>query len=108
MNDKTLGVIAYLTVIGWIIAFISYRNSDKKSDFVRYHLGQSLGIILISIAISIISGVLVFIIPALSTVFYIIALAPYVFMLLGVVTALNETMRPLPLIGKYFEHRFSF
>jgi tetrahydromethanopterin S-methyltransferase subunit G len=39
-NGKQIGMIAYLIVIGLIIAFV--MNSEKKSEFAQYHIRQML------------------------------------------------------------------
>lgn len=107
MNNRTLAIVGYITIIGWVIAYLSYRKETEKSSFVRYHLTQSLGIILLSVALSIISAVLLGILPALATVFYLISLVPFILMLLGIITASNEAQRPVPVIGKLVEGKFN-
>jgi uncharacterized membrane protein len=107
MTNRTMAIVAYITIIGWVVAYLSYRKSDDKSPLVKYHLTQSIGIILFSIALSIVSGVLVGILPALATVFYLISLLPLVLMLMGIITASNEAQRPIPVIGKLVEGKFN-
>ncbi|SFM57237.1 hypothetical protein SAMN05428949_0019 [Chitinophaga sp. YR627] len=107
MTNRTMAIVAYITLIGWVVAYLSYRKSDDKSPFVQYHLSQSLGIIIFSIALSIASGILVGILPSLATLFYIISLCPFILMLLGIITASNEAQRPIPLIGKLVEGKFN-
>ena len=107
MTNRTMAIVAYITIIGWVVAYLSYRKSDDKSPLVKYHLTQSIGVILFSIALSIVSGVLVGILPALATVFYLISLSPLVLMLMGIITASNEAQRPIPLIGKLVEGKFN-
>lgn len=107
MTNRTMAIVAYITLIGWLISYFSYRNSDDKSPFVRYHLTQSLGVMIFSIVLSIVIGILASILPALSTIFYIVSLVPFVLMLLGIITASNNAERPIPLIGKFVEGKFS-
>lgn len=107
MTNRTMAIVAYITIIGWVVAYLSYRKADVKSPLVRYHLTQSIGIILFAVALSIVSGILVGILPALATVFYIISLCPFVLMLMGIITASNEAQRPIPLIGKFVEGKFN-
>jgi len=107
MTNRTMAIVAYITIIGWIVAYLSYRKSDDKSPLVKYHLTQSIGIILFSIVLSIVSGVLVGILPSLATLFYIISLCPFILMLMGIITASNEAQRPIPLIGKLVEGKFN-
>jgi len=41
-NSKTSAVTAYLTLVGFIIAF--FMNLEEKHSFANFHLRQSLGI----------------------------------------------------------------
>lgn len=51
-EGKTIALIAYLTVIGLVIAFV--MNSEKKSAFAKYHIVQSLGLALTGLALGLI------------------------------------------------------
>lgn len=108
MKNKTMAIVAYITLIGWIISYLEFKKSPEKSRLVNYHLGQSLGIIIVSFALSIVSSVLLAIIPSLGFILYIILLIPFLFLLLGVIAANNEVEKPVPVIGKIFEGRFNF
>jgi len=107
MTNRMTAIVAYITIIGWVVAYLSYRKSDDKSPLVKYHLTQAIGIIIFSIALSIVSGILLVILPALAALFYIISLCPFVLMLMGIITASNEAQRPIPLIGKFVEGKFN-
>ena len=48
MKPKTIAIVAYLTIIGWIIALV--MNNNNKSEFASFHIRQSLGIILLGVA----------------------------------------------------------
>src|SRR5690606_22273058 len=50
---KTTAIIAYITVIGLVIALI--MNGDKKNPCAAYHIRQSLGLMLTSFAVSVVS-----------------------------------------------------
>ena len=108
MTNKTMAIVAYITVIGWVIAFLSFKRSASKSRLVNYHLGQGLGILIVYIALSVTGAVILSVIPALAIVFYLVLLVPFVLLLLGIINASNETERPVPFIGKIFEGRFNF
>ena len=54
MDAKTIAWVSYLTIIGWIIAFVSYGNLNPKTSLATFHLRQSLGLILLGVACSII------------------------------------------------------
>ncbi|MFC1226113.1 DUF4870 domain-containing protein [Pedobacter sp. BG31] len=108
MKQKTIAVVAYITLIGWIISYLEFKKSKDKSALANYHLGQSLGIIITSVLLSVLSSVILAIIPSLGFVFYLILLLPFILMLLGMVTANNGLEKPVPLIGKVFERKFNF
>lgn len=108
MKQKTIAVVAYITIIGWIISYLEFKKSKEKSALANYHLGQSMGIIMTSVLLSILSSIILAIIPALGLIFYLILLLPFILMLLGIVTANNGLEKPVPLIGRIFERKFNF
>lgn len=108
MKNKTMAIVAYITIIGWIIAYLEFKKSPEKSRLVNYHLGQALGIFIISIVLSIVCGVVLAIIPSLSIIFSLMMLLPLLFLLLGIIAANNEVEKPVPVVGKLFEGKFNF
>lgn len=108
MENKTVAAISYVTLIGWIVAYFQYKNSTEKSPLVRYHLAQSLGLTICSFGLSIAIGVVSRIIPSLANILSLAGLLPLILIILGVITALNEASKPLPVIGNLFENKFSF
>jgi len=108
MDNKTTAIVSYITIIGWLIAYFSYKNRSEKDDYISYHLEQSLGVFIFSIVISIITGILVVVIPSLSGIFSLLSFVPLILLVLGIINASNEVMKPVPLIGGFFEKKFSF
>lgn len=51
-EGKNIAIIAYITLIGLIIAFV--MNTDKKNEFAKYHITQSLGLALTGLALGMI------------------------------------------------------
>jgi uncharacterized membrane protein len=105
MNNKTLSIVSYITLIGWLVAYFS--GKDTADSLLKYHLRQSLGLLLTGFVFNIFMIVLLTIIPSLSILSY----AGYGFLALiifGIINAANEVQRPLPLIGKLFEEKFGF
>ncbi len=45
-NGKTVAIISYITLIGWIIALV--MNNGNKTALGSFHIRQSLGIGLVS------------------------------------------------------------
>lgn len=107
MNKKTLSILSYITIIGWIVAFIKSKDLTPKSDLVRYHLKQGFGIFLVSLIVNIALSVVVMIAPPLYFLSY-IGYVIFILWIFGIINAANEQKKPIPVIGKIFEDKFSF
>ncbi|SFW16961.1 DUF4870 domain-containing protein [Chitinophaga sancti] len=107
MNQKTLSILSYVTIIGWVIAYIKGKELQPKSELVTYHLKQGLGFFILTIVVNIILSVVTHIIPALSMLSY-LSLILFVLWVFGIINAVNEQKKPIPLIGAMFENKFSF
>ncbi len=108
MTNKGMAVVAYITIIGWVVSYLEFKKRDEKSALVNYHLGQSIGLILSSFVLGIVLSIVVAIVPSLYFLGYVLSVAALILLLLGIVTANSEVMKPLPLVGKFFEGRFNF
>jgi uncharacterized membrane protein len=108
MDKKTLSIISYITIIGWIIAYVNYNNSTNKESLSRYHLKQSLGVAIIGIVFGIVVNVLAMIIPALAMIFSLASLVILVLWIFGIINAANEHEKPVPVVGAMFENKFDF
>ncbi|MEA1787210.1 hypothetical protein U1E44_14000 [Arenibacter sp. GZD96] len=97
-TDKNMAIIAYITVVGLIIAFIS--NKDKKDAFTSFHIKQSLGLALTGLALGIIS-----LIPILGWIIWIIGVFVVLYMwVMGLMNAINGKEKTVPFLGdKYGE-----
>ncbi len=97
-QDKTIAIIAYLTVIGLVVAFV--LNNEKKDPFANYHIRQSLGLVLTSIALSLIN-----VIPVLGWIVSLIGAFVLLYMwIMGLLNAVNGKEKPVPILGeKYIE-----
>ncbi|KUG12271.1 import component protein [Elizabethkingia sp. HvH-WGS333] len=104
MDNKTLSVISYITFIGWIISFV--MGKDNANSLLKYHLRQSLGLVIFSIVLSIALQIIMSI-SGLYILGY-LGLINFALMIIGIINAANETEKPLPLIGKMFEDKFAF
>ena len=100
-EDNTVAVVAYITLIGFIIALIMHNNNKTKLG--AYHLRDMLGLIIFSVGLWVVS-----IIPFLGTVLYFLGgIGLFVLWLLGLINAINKEMKPLPLIGDLFQKWFA-
>lgn len=104
MDNKTLSIVSYITIFGWLISFIV--GKEKANGLLRYHLKQSLGLIIFSIILSVILRILISVTQM--GVFNILGILPLILIIIGAINAANEVEKPLPLIGKMVEDKFSF
>lgn len=104
MDNKTLSIVSYITLIGWIIAY--FVGKDKADDLLKFHLKQSLGLIIFSIIWSILLNIIISIssLPILG----ILGFASLILMIIGIINAANGVKKPLPIIGSMFEDKFAF
>jgi len=99
-EDKTVAIVAYLTLIGFLVAVIIHSN--KKTKLGAFHLRQMLGFIITSFAV-----IILFVIPIIGwlliPVFYICMLVLWV---MGLIAAINGQMKPMPVVGPMYQKWF--
>ena len=99
-EDRTVAILAYLTLLGFIVAAI--LNSSNKTTLGAYHLRQALGLLLSGIALAVIA-----IVPILG---WLAAWAGSIFLLvlwvLGLIAAINGQKTPVPVMGTHYEKWF--
>ena len=108
MNAKTISIVSYITIIGWVIAYLKYKESEHKSKLASYHLGQGLGVFIFAVVMNIIVIITVSAIPSLGSTLALMSLLPVILLIFGIITAANEALKPVPFIGKLFEGKFNF
>lgn len=107
MKTNQWAMIAYITLIGWIIAYV--KSKEERSALVNYHLEQALGLVIASIVWSVALGIVIAVLPAaLSGILSFAGFLPVVFMVFGIINANNNVQQPIPVIGKMFENKFVF
>ncbi len=99
-NGKTAAIVAYLTIVGTIIAY--FMNNDTKNPFASFHIRQALGIhityFLLGAFVSIFDSLMI----SYSFWIFIIILGVY-----GLVTAIRGEKKEVPLLGEQFQKWFS-
>ena len=97
-EGKNIAIIAYITIIGLIIAFV--MNNEKKEPFASFHIKQSLGLALTGLAIGAIG-----MIPILGWIINILGIFVLLYMwVIGLINAINAKENVVPLLGnKYAE-----
>ncbi len=92
-RTRFLSALCYLNFLFAIIGLLVEPNSK----FLRYHLNQSLVLTIFSLLCGVVA-----IIPVLGWIASGIgAIAVLVFMIMGIVRAVNREAKDLPIIGKY-------
>ena len=84
MTTKATNIVAYIGLIGWIIAFIA---GDREGG--KFHLNQALVLNLASLICS-----------WIPLVGWLLAIVIFVFWIMGIVSAIKDEEKELPLIGK--------
>ncbi len=99
-ETRKIAIIAYLTIIGLVIAFI--MNNDKKAPFASYHIRQSFGLAICGLTFGMIG-----IIPILGWILSFVGIFLLCFMWIkGLLNAIKEKEKPVPFLGKKFEEWF--
>jgi len=100
-EDKTVAVLSYLTIIGFIVAIFMHQN--QKTELGAFHLRQVLGMVVTGIAGSVCGMV-----PILGwIVWFFVVLVLFVFWILGLLSAIKGEMRPVPLLGEHYQRWFA-
>lgn len=99
-DDKTVAVISYFSVIGWIIAFVMYGSN--KTALGAYHLRQTIALFIVGMCTWVLQLILAFVpyvgwIISILLVFIYIGL--FVLWIIGLIAAVNGEEKPIPIIG---------
>ena len=108
MDAKTIAWVSYITIIGWVIAYVNHSNALVKSPVATFHLRQSFGLMVIYFGVWIVSMILMFAIPFLGMLFWLVYIALFVLWLIGLINAVNGEIKPLPVVGASFQQWFQF
>ena len=115
-DDKNVAIIAYLTLIGFIVALI--QHSNNKTRLGAYHLRQVVGFMCTGIGFGILIGVLA--LPMLgmgyrsiaqyavfiAIISFIISIVLSICVIISLVNAVNGKAKPAPIFGKLYEKWF--
>ncbi|MDU8886765.1 DUF883 domain-containing protein [Yeosuana sp. MJ-SS3] len=92
-DGKNIAIIAHITIIGWIIAFV--MNTNNKTEFGSFYVRQTLGIFILAFIVSFI--------PLINVIGWILVLILWVMSLIG---AIGGNTKPIFLLGKQFQDWF--
>ncbi|MBT1690754.1 hypothetical protein [Dawidia soli] len=107
MSNKTLAILSYITIIGWLIAFVKNNDQNPKDELVTYHLKQGFGFFILAIAVNIATTIVVMIMPFLFFLNY-VGLLLLVLWVFAIINAVNMQKKPIPVVGPMFENQFAF
>lgn len=99
-EDKTVAIVAYITLIGFIVALIIH--SSKKTQLGSFHLRQMLGLVIANF----VAGA-VMIIPVLGWIAgFALFVCNFIMWVMGLIAAANGEMKPAPILGAKFQEWF--
>lgn len=99
-KGKSAAIVAYLTIIGTIIAY--FMNNETKNTFASFHIRQALGI-----------HITYFLLGAFVSIFdsWMVTYAFWIFIIIlwgyGLMTAIQGEQKEVPLLGAQFQKWFS-
>ncbi|HEX6106409.1 MAG TPA: hypothetical protein VFZ26_12560 [Gemmatimonadales bacterium] len=100
-EDKTVAILSYVTILGFIVAIVMYQN--HKTQLGAFHLRQTLGLVVTGLL-----GGIVAVVPILGwIVWFFVAIGLLVLWFLGLVSAIRGDMRPVPLLGDHYQRWFA-
>lgn len=103
-EDKTVAIVSYLTLIGFIVAVVLHGN--KKTKLGAFHLRQTLGLFVTGIACWVVNIMLAFI-PIIGWLaIFIIWIGLLVFWVMGLIAAAQGQMKPVPILGEHYQKWF--
>ncbi len=101
LKGKTTAIIAYLTMVGALIAIT--MNLEPKYEFARFHTRQAFGLHLVFLGCAIFLSV-----SFNEYAWYGLYIFYIVLWFYGFLSALNNSKKPVPLLGIYFQKWFTF
>jgi uncharacterized membrane protein len=99
-DDKTIALLAYLTIVGFIIAIVMHNS--KKTKLGAFHLRQALGLFLTGFVCAFVN-----IIPILGQiVFFLVMIGLFVLWIIGLIGAVNGQYKLVPILGASYQKWF--
>ncbi|MGC1472702.1 MAG: hypothetical protein WA775_08930 [Psychroserpens sp.] len=99
-NNDSLAIVAYITLIGTIVAF--FLNRENRNTLVTFHIRQALGLWLLQMVLGYFIGA--FDSVMLSTSFWIFFIVLFIY---GIFSAVGKKMNAVPILGPFFQKLFA-
>lgn len=108
-EDRTVGIVSYITLIGFIIALVLYGQPGKKTAFNSFHLRQNLGLLVLSFVVFFGLSILGFI-PVVNLLVFVLypvcTIGFFVLWIIGLLGAVNGETKPVPVVGLKIQEFF--
>lgn len=95
-QHKAIAIVGYIIPI---LFFVPLLSEAKKNAYAKFHANQQLNLLLWWVVGHIVAAILMIIIIG-ALLYVVVYIGGVIFMVMGVINAANERMKPLPLIGK--------
>ena len=92
-NDKVMAIVAYIL---FFIPLIAVKN---RSAFLNFHVNQGLSLFIVALIGNIVLGAFGFTFMVFSNIW---SLAMVLLVVMGIINASKNEMKPLPVIGEWF------
>ena len=107
-EDTTVALLAYITIIGFIIAIV--MHSSKKTALGAFHLRQCLGLFITGLVVwipCVILSMIPFVNFLMILVWPLLGLSLVVLWIMGLISAINGQQKPMPVIGEHYQKWFA-
>lgn len=91
-DEKTMAIVA------WFLFFVPLLTDQKDSKFVKFHVNQSLNLVLLSVAGYVVASVLMVVLIGF-LLLPVVGIGVFVLWIIGLISALNGETKRLPIIG---------
>lgn len=104
-EDRTVAVLTYITIIGFIVALI--LHSSKKTALGGFHLRQGLGLLVTAIVLAV-GGIILMMIPVIGWLALLAAwICFFIMWLMGLIAAATGQQKPAPILGEQYQKWFA-
>ena len=107
-EDSTVALLAYITIIGFIIAIV--MHSSKKTALGTFHLRQTLGLLISAVVVWFACMIIAFI-PLVNLIMVLlgpaVAIALFVLWIMGLIAAVNGQQKAMPVVGERYRKWFA-
>ena len=89
MEKRTTDIVAYITILGWIVAYVAGEREDSK-----FHLNQALVVHLTFIVLVVLARI-----PIIGILARVLQIAVLIIGIMGLVYAVREQDYEVPILG---------